>query len=225
MELALTHRSFIAENPGSESNERLEFLGDSVVGLAVTGYSYGAYTDLPEGELAKLRASVVNTTSLSLVARDMNLGALLRLGKGEDSSGGREKESILADVFEAVMGAVFVDGGWEIARRTALDLLEPSILASARRPGGEDFKTRLQELTSTLNLSAPTYKLLASGPDHDRRFSAIALVDADEYGSGRGTSKKRAEQAAAEAAWGVLSVRRPLSPATSASEVPKDHHG
>lgn len=226
MELALTHRSFIAENPGHDSNERLEFLGDSVVGLAVTSYSYDNYGDLPEGELAKLRASVVNTSSLASVAESMNLGAMLRLGKGEDSSGGREKESILADVFEAIIGAVFVDGGWEPARDSALFLLEETILESSRRPGGEDFKTRLQELTSVLNLPAPTYRLAATGPDHDRRFSAVAFVEGENFGEGRGTSKKRAEQAAAEAAWQVLSARgAQRTPATNAFEVTEDSNG
>ncbi len=205
--MALTHRSYIAENPGSESNERLEFLGDSVVGLAVTDSTYSTYATLPEGELAKLRASVVNTTSLANVARDMGLGALLRLGKGEATSGGREKESILADCFEAVIGAVFVDGGWQAARSAALALLSDQILESSVRPGGEDFKTRLQELTSNLSLPGPTYRLTASGPDHDRRFLATAYVGNDECGEGRGTSKKRAEQSAAEAAWNLLSSR------------------
>ncbi len=208
VELAVTHRSYIAEHPGSESNERLEFLGDSVVGLAVTDHTYEAYPDLPEGELAKLRASVVNTTSLANIARGIGLGELLRLGKGEASSGGREKESILADCFEAVIGAVFVDGEWDAARTCALALLGPTILESSVRPGGEDFKTRLQELTSQLDLPGPTYRLVASGPDHDRRFEAVALVAKEECGTGAGTSKKRAEQAAAEAAWNLLSERR-----------------
>ena len=203
----MTHRSFIAENPGNESNERLEFLGDSVVGLAVTDYTYEAYSDLPEGELAKLRASVVNTSSLASVARSIHLGPMLRLGKGEDSSGGRTKESILADAFEAVVGAVFVDGGWQAAKPVSLNLLHDAILASARRPGGEDFKTRLQELASYLDLPGPTYRLTASGPDHDRRFAAIAFIGNEPCGEGAGTSKKRAEQAAAEAAWTLLSER------------------
>ncbi|MFW2381555.1 MAG: ribonuclease III [Acidimicrobiales bacterium] len=207
VELAMTHRSYIAENPGSESNERLEFLGDSVVGLAVTDYTYNTYSDLPEGELAKLRASVVNTSNLASVAQSMNLGSLLRLGKGEASSGGRQKESILADCFEAVIGALFVDGGWESARAAALHLLGDSILHSAARPGGEDFKTRLQELASNLDLASPTYRLSASGPDHDRRFAAVAFVGTEKCGEGQGTSKKRAEQAAAEAAWNLLSER------------------
>lgn len=220
----MTHRSYIAENPGCDSNERLEFLGDSVVGLAVTDYTYNTYSDLPEGELAKLRASVVNTSNLAAVAQRMNLGSLLRLGKGEASSGGREKESILADCFEAIIGAVFVDGGWEAARAAALHLLGDSILHSAVRPGGEDFKTRLQELVSNLELPAPTYRLSASGPDHNRRFSALAFVGSDQCGQGEGTSKKRAEQAAAEAAWHLLSERelgqptRP--PAAVANEEP-----
>lgn len=208
----MTHRSYIAENPGSDSNERLEFLGDAIVGLAVTDYIYNTYSDLPEGELAKLRASVVNTSSLASVAHEMDLGSMLRLGKGEATSGGRQKESILADCFEAVMGAVFVDGGWEAARLAALHLLGDCILESAVRPGGEDFKTRLQELTSNLGLLGPTYRLSASGPDHDRRFVALAYVGTELAGQGRGTSKKRAEQAAAQAAWNLLSERELVHP-------------
>ncbi len=208
MDLALTHRSYVAEHDVEESNERLEFLGDAVVGLAVTDYSYEFYDDLPEGELAKLRASVVNTLSLAAVGRSIGLGSLLRLGKGEDSSGGRHKESILADAFEAVIGAVFVDGGWEPARSAAISLLSETIRSSAVRPGGEDFKTRLQELTSALQLPAPGYQLSATGPDHDRRFFAYAYVGDDRCGEGAGTSKKRAEQRAAEAAWDLLTQRQ-----------------
>lgn len=227
MELAVTHRSFIAEHPGTESNERLEFLGDAVVGLSVTDYSYDAYDDLPEGELAKLRASVVNTANLASVAADIGLGDLLHLGKGEDSSGGRQKESILADAFEALIGAVFIDGGWDSARAVTLRLLRQSIAASARRPGGEDYKTRLQELASVMHLPGPTYRLSATGPDHDRLFTAVALVGGQPFGQGTGTSKKRAEQQAAEAAWHALASHR-MSGALAdfaAADTEEVHHG
>ncbi len=222
----MTHRSYIAEHPGNDSNERLEFLGDSVVGLAVTDYTYNTYSDLPEGELAKLRASVVNTSNLASVAHEMNLGSMLRLGKGEATSGGRLKGSILADCFEAVIGAVFIDGGWEAARSAALHLLCHSIHQSAVRPGGEDFKTRLQELASNLDLPGPVYRLSASGPDHDRRFVALAYLGSEMAGEGWGTSKKRAEQAAAQAAWNLLSERELVHPTRpQAAEANEESNG
>ncbi len=205
LELSLTHRSFCAENANTESNERLEFLGDAVLGLAVTDHIYTKYPKLAEGELAKLRASVVNTAALAERALELGLGDILRLGKGEDSSGGRQKESILADGFEAVIGAVHQDAGWEVSRAVVLDLLIEEISAGSERPGGQDYKTRLQELTAELGLGPPSYEISASGPDHDREFSAVAVVDGKGFGGGLGTSKKRAEQGAAATAWHALS--------------------
>jgi ribonuclease III len=202
--LALTHRSFCAENDDEEPNERLEFLGDAVLGLAVTEYIHRVYPDLPEGQLAKLRASVVNTTTLAEVGEELGLGRNLRLGRGEEMSGGREKESILADGLEAVIGAVFIDAGWEAAREFVLTLLVDVITTGAERPGQSDFKTQLQELSSELELGTPTYRIAGSGPDHDRRFTAVAVVGGIAHGEGGGTSKKRAEQAAARAAWLAL---------------------
>ncbi|MEZ5340223.1 MAG: ribonuclease III [Acidimicrobiales bacterium] len=227
---ALTHRSFCAENENAESNERLEFLGDAVVGLAVTDNIFAAYPDLAEGQLAKLRASVVNTAALAQVAQRLDLGALLRLGKGEDQSGGREKESILADVFEAVIGAVFVDGSWDLAADVVLSLLQPDILVGALRPGRQDYKTRLQELTALLSLPSPTYDVVGSGPDHDRRFEAEVSIGDICRGRGIGTSKKRAEQAAAEAACAYLADREhgadePTSAATAVDAEQEDTHG
>ncbi|MFT7600854.1 MAG: ribonuclease-3 [Acidimicrobiales bacterium] len=202
--MALTHRSFCAENDDEEPNERLEFLGDAVLGLAVTEYIHRVYPDLPEGQLAKLRASVVNTTTLAEVGEELGLGRNLRLGRGEEMSGGREKESILADGLEAVIGAVFIDAGWEAAREFVLTLLVDVITTGAERPGQSDFKTQLQELSSELELGTPTYRIAGSGPDHDRRFTAVAVVGGIAHGEGGGTSKKRAEQAAARAAWLAL---------------------
>ena len=205
LELSLTHRSYCAENANTESNERLEFLGDAVLGLAVTDHIYVNYPDLAEGELAKLRASVVNTAALADRAIELGLGGILRLGKGEDSSGGREKESILADGFEAVIGAIHQDAGWETSRAVVLDLLMDEISAGSERPGGQDYKTRLQELTAELGLGPPSYEITATGPDHDRQFNAVAVVDGQGFGGGEGTSKKRAEQGAAATAWHALS--------------------
>ena len=187
----------------------MEFLGDAVLGLAVTGYIYDTYTDLPEGPLAKLRASVVNTGALAAVAADLGLGVGLRLGKGEDQSGGRHKESILADAFEAVLGAVYLDAGWETARDLVVSLLGDEIVASAGRPGGGDYKTRLQELVARLDLGPPTYDIAGTGPDHDKRFLATVVVDGTVRGVGSGTSKKRAEQVAARAAWQSLTTATP----------------
>ncbi len=170
----------------------------------MTAYIHDVYPELPEGQLAKLRASVVNTTTLAEVARDMSLGERLRLGKGEEMSGGRDKESILADAFEAVIGAVFVDADWDRSSEVVLRLLGPSILHGAARPGRLDYKTRLQELTAELELGSPVYRISGSGPDHDKRFAATAFVQGEPMGEGIGTSKKRAEQDAAKAAWDAL---------------------
>lgn len=204
LRLASTHRSYCAEHPRVESNERLEFLGDAVLGLVVTDHIHATYPKLSEGHLAKLRASVVNTATLAEVGARLNLGSILLLGKGEDQSGGREKESILADSLEAVIGAVYLDSGWEETQRVILGLLVEEISAGAERPGRQDYKTRLQELTAQLGLGSPTYLIEGSGPDHDRRFSAISVVEGEPKGEGSGTSKKRAEQAAARSAWTTL---------------------
>lgn len=202
--LALTHRSYCAENPSTASNERLEFLGDSVLGLVVTDHIYDSYSGLPEGQLAKLRASVVNTVTLAELAGQLGLGQLLRLGKGEDQSGGREKESILADALEALFGAVYVDGGWGAARDVILELTIEAIVDAAEQPGRKDYKTQLQELTARLALGTPVYQISGSGPDHDKRFTAVTIVDGVARGHGDGTSKKRAEQVAARSAYAAV---------------------
>lgn len=221
--MALTHRSFCAENEGSESNERLEFLGDAVLGLAVTDYIHRTYPNLPEGQLAKLRASVVNTSALAAISRDLGLGTGLRLGKGEEMSGGCEKESILADGLEALIGAVFVDAGWPQACQFTLDLVLDIIHDGAARPGQGDFKTQLQELSAELDLGTPTYRIAGSGPDHDKRFTAIAVVAGQPYGQGDGTSKKRAEQDAARTAWLALTESANSNPTPDNRKA--DRHG
>jgi ribonuclease-3 len=206
LQLALTHRSHCAETDAAEPNERLEFLGDAVLGLAVTEHIFRVYGELAEGELAKLRASVVNTATLADVARRIGVGSQLLLGRGEDQSGGRDKESILADALEAIFGAVFVDAGWQRSSEVVLDLLTDDIRLGAERPGRQDYKTRLQELAAELSLSPPSYELSSSGPDHDRLFDATVSIAGVDRGAGRGTSKKRAEQAAAAAAWRALAT-------------------
>jgi ribonuclease-3 len=174
------------------------------------------YDNLAEGELAKLRASVVNTATLADVARRIDVGPQLLLGRGEDQSGGRDKESILADALEAIFGAVFVDAGWERSSEVVLDLLLENITLGAERPGRQDYKTRLQELAAEQSLSPPSYDITSSGPDHDRIFDASVSIDGIVRGSGRGTSKKRAEQAAAEAAWRHLNTSTEAQASTGA---------
>ena len=201
---ALAHRSWCAEVRGEGSNERLEFLGDAVLGLVVTDHIYQTYPDLPEGELAKVRASVVNSAVLAEVALELELGSALLLGKGEDASGGREKPSILADALEAVIGAVYLDGGWAAAQELVLRLLGPRVSEAALGPGGRDFKTRLQELATRSFDQLPRYEVANEGPDHAKRFFAVVYVGGQEMGRGEGRSKKQAEQVAARAAWEEL---------------------
>jgi ribonuclease-3 len=201
LDRALTHRSYCAEHGVEESNERLEFLGDSVLGLVVTRFAYEEYPQLPEGELAKLRAAVVSADALSEVAQELDLGAALRLGKGEAASGGRSKPSILADAMEAVIAAVYLDGGLVPATRLVLALLEGRIREQAAGPGGQDYKTRLQELAARWCDGLPRYQVRHEGPDHSKRFFAAVHLRSEEYGTGEGRSKKAAEQAAARVAW------------------------
>jgi len=201
---ALAHRSWCAETPGESSNERLEFLGDAVLGLIVTDYIYRSYPALPEGQLAQVRAAVVNAGALAEVAEEMQIGAALRLGKGEDASGGREKPSILSDAMEAVIGAVYLDGGWKAAEELVMGLLGERVTEAAAGPGGHDFKTRLQELAAQRLDDLPRYEVVGEGPDHAKLFSALVYLSGELYGSGHGRSKKQAEQMAARVAWQAL---------------------
>ena len=201
LERALTHRSYAYENGGLPTNERLEFLGDSVLGLVVTDTLYRNHPDLPEGQLAKLRAAVVNMRALADVARSLGLGRFLRLGRGEEGTGGRDKSSILADTLEALIGAVYVNRGLDEAFRVVHLLFDPLITRSASLGAGLDWKTSLQELTASESLGVPEYHVEESGPDHAKSFTAIVRVGGEGYGSGSGRSKKEAEQQAAEAAW------------------------
>jgi ribonuclease-3 len=202
---ALCHRSWCAEHEGQQSNERLEFLGDAVLGLAVTDHTFRTYAGLPEGSMAKVRAAVVSSVSLAELAAELGLGEHLLLGRGEEATGGRNKPSILADAMEAVIGAVYVDGGWEPARGMVVDLLAERIASAVEGPGVRDFKTRLQELAARRFDTAPRYLIEEAGPDHDKWFRATVLVDGVVAGQGEGRSKKLAQQAAAETAWHHLS--------------------
>jgi ribonuclease-3 len=209
LQLALTHRSYAYEHGGLPTNERLEFLGDSVLGLVVTDELYRSHPDLPEGQLAKLRASVVNMTSLARVSRALGEGGIgphLLLGRGEQSTGGREKDSILADALEALLGAVHLGRGLDTASAIVHRLFDPLLAESATRGAGLDWKTSLQELGAALGLGAPVYDVADEGPDHAKTFTADVLLAGQVHGSGRGRTKKAAEQEAAEAAWRALSA-------------------
>jgi len=209
LELALTHRSYAYENGGLPTNERLEFLGDSVLGLVVTDELYRSHPDLPEGQLAKLRASVVNMTSLARVSRSLGEGGIgphLLLGRGETTTGGREKDSILADALEALIGAVHLGLGLEAASVIVHRLFDPLLAESATRGAGLDWKTSLQELGAAQGLGAPVYAVEDDGPDHAKTFNAAVLLAGVVRGSGTGRTKKAAEQVAAEAAWRSLTA-------------------
>ncbi|MDT8915591.1 ribonuclease III [Amycolatopsis sp. PS_44_ISF1] len=209
LRLSLTHRSYAYENGGLPPNERLEFLGDAVLGLVVTDHLYTTHPDLPEGQLAKLRASVVNMHALAGVSRALGeggLGAHLLLGKGEELTGGRDKASILADGLEAVIGAVYLAHGIEIARKLVHHLFDGLLAEAPLRGAGLDWKTSLQELTASAGRGVPEYRVEDTGPDHRKEFTATVFIGGRPLGHGSGTTKKEAEQKAAETAWQALSA-------------------
>ena len=200
--LSLTHRSFAFEQGLEATNERLEFLGDSVLGLVVTDMAYAVFPDMPEGQLAKLRAAIVNMQALAEVARSLGLGDAVQLGRGEELSGGRDKASILADALEAVFGAVYLDRGLDVVRGLIDRLFRPRMEAYIRGEGERDHKTILQELASQELRAMPEYRLEERGPDHEKEFTATVLVAGEPLGTGVGRSKKEAEQRAARQAYG-----------------------
>jgi len=208
LDQAMAHRSWCAERPERTSNERLEFLGDAVLGLVVAEYTFRNYPELSDGVMSKVRASVVNTRVLAEVGLALGIAEHLRLGRGEDLSGGRAKESILADATEAVFGAVYLDGGLAHAERVILALLRGRIALAVGEPGESDHKSRLQELTVHLGRGVPQYDLEGFGPDHARRYLATVYVAGQRLGTGEGRSKKDAEQMAAQVACGSLEVER-----------------
>src|SRR3954447_19536907 len=235
LERALTHRSYAYENGGLPTNERLEFLGDSVLGVVITTALFHNHPDLPEGQLAKLRASVVNMRALADVARGLGptgLGPYLLLGKGEEATGGRDKNSILADTLEALLGAIYLQHGLEVATTTIHRLFDPLMADAAGRGAALDWKTSLQELTAGLGLGVPEHRIDEAGPDHAKTFTAWAVVAGERYGGSEGRSKKEAEQRAAEAAWCDLSARAgqvgvapassPVEPVGAAAIAPVD---
>ena len=207
LQRALTHRSFAYEKGGLPTNERLEFLGDAVLGLVVTDHLYSVHPDLPEGQLAKLRAAVVNMNALADIARGLGLGDWLLVGRGEETTGGRDKASILADGLEALIGAVYLDRGLGEAAALIHRFFDELMAESASRGASLDWKTSLQELTATQLLGVPEYVVTEVGPDHAKQFTATAKIAGSDWGSGEGRSKKEAEQKAAEAAWTALQHR------------------
>jgi ribonuclease III len=208
LELALTHRSWAYEHGGAATNERLEFLGDSILGQAVTVMLYESYPDLPEGDLAKRRASLVSSAALAEVARSIGLGEHLKLGKGEELTGGREKSSILADTVEALIGATYLDRGADEATALVLRLVSGLMADPDRFGTAMDPKTALQELAAALGIAAPVYAITDNGPDHSKVFTATVMIAAEAIATGEGTSKKHAEMAAALEACTVLQARR-----------------
>lgn len=211
---SLTHRSWCAEHAGFASNERLEFLGDSVLGMVVTDEIYHRHPDAGEGQLSRIRASVVCAPALAEMAVELGLGAVLLLGKGEAASGGRERPSILADAMEAVIGAVYLDGGPDAAADLVRRLVTPR-LADA---GSPDHKSRLHELVAQQHDHHLRYDIAEDGPEHDKTFRAVVLLDEEPLGIGHGRSKKQAEQAAAQEAWLALGRRRGDVPAREESD-------
>lgn len=201
---ALTHRSYAYEVDGATHNERLEFLGDSVLGIAVTERLFRQYADRAEGDLAKMRANTVSMYALARVARGLGLGSALRLGKGEEMSNGRDKNSILADAMEAVFGAIHLEHGIEVSRRVILSLFEDTINAAGHLGAGLDWKTSLQEIAAAKKLGVPRYFITSTGPDHNKRFFATSIINDRAWGRGEGHNKKEAEQMAAQSSWAAI---------------------
>ncbi len=198
LERALTHRSYAYEHGGLPTNERLEFLGDSVLGLVVTDALFRRRPEMPEGQLAKLRAAVVNARALAGVGRALGVGPHLRLGRGELATGGQDKDSILADTVEALIGAVYIDHGLAVASALVHRLFDPLIAEATELGAGLDWKTSLQELSATRGLGVPEYVVTESGPDHAKTFRAQVRLGGADHGEGTGSSKKQAEQQAAQ---------------------------
>ena len=201
LRLALTHRSYSYENGGIPTNERVEFLGDSIHGFSVAEYLYKKYPDLPEGDLAKRRAAIVSTRALAIIARDLGVGEHIFLGRGEAQSNGANKASILADTMEALIGATYLDQGMDAARALVLRFVTP-LLEDVRLLGAAtDWKTVIQEEVAAKKLGDMRYQVSGSGPDHARTYEATLVISDEPYGSGHGPSKKEAEQEAARNSW------------------------
>lgn len=214
--LALTHRSFAYEAGGLPTNERLEFLGDSILGIVITEYLYRTFPDSTEGDLARIRAGTVSQTVLAQVARTIGLGPMVLLGKGEKASGGADKDSILCDTVEAIFGAIYLGHGLEKSREVILSLMVAHVKNAAFQGAGLDWKTSVQELAAAIGLPHPAYVAESTGPDHNRTFSAALMLGDAKWGQGSGRNKKIAEQQAAEAAYhSLLGTYPDFAPAQS----------
>jgi ribonuclease-3 len=207
LELAFTHGSYSREFGGVPTNERLEHLGDSVLELIITGELYKKFPEVDESRLSKMRAGLVNNPALVPIAKELELGQYLRIGRGEEITGGRSKNSILANAFEALVGAIYLEKGYAVTEEIILKWFRPTIESSGALDLGMDAKTALQELVATLNLNPPEYELTEFGPDHDKSFTAIVVISNEKFEVGEGKSKREAEQAAAKFAYDKLSAR------------------
>ncbi|HUW88134.1 MAG TPA: ribonuclease III [Candidatus Paceibacterota bacterium] len=209
LELALTHRSHAYESGSNETNERLEFLGDSVLGLIATEELFRRFPDLDESRLSPLRSGVVNMRALADIARTLNLGSHIRLGKGEENTGGNDKNSLLSDALEAIIGAIYIECGFQKTAQVVLGLIEKTLVNAVDKGAGLDGKTALQELVALAGKGAPEYLVTETGPDHDKSFTAFAMVAGEAIAQGEGKSKREAEQIAARVAYELLSVPTP----------------
>ncbi|MEI6119790.1 MAG: ribonuclease III [Actinomycetes bacterium] len=207
LQLAFTHRSFAYESGGIPTNERLEFLGDSVLGLLITQELYMRFPDFDESKLSPIRSGVVNTRALANIARELEISPFLRIGKGEEATGGRDKNSILADALEALVGVIYIQHGFEITSEVVLKWFGPIIDEASKAGATLDGKTALQEIASARGLSSPEYEINESGPDHDKSFTAAAIISGEKFGIGHGKSKREAEQVAAKLAYEEINSR------------------
>lgn len=204
---ALTHKSYLRKSEFLGNNERLEFLGDSVLGFSVAEYLYKNYRELPEGDLTKVRANVVCEECLYKVAKKIGLGKEIHLGKGEEQSDGRNRPSILSDALEAVFAAIFLDGGIDSAKKVIINLLKDEIESAVKRRNIKDYKTVLQEYVQKDNAFAPTYEIIKEeGPDHDKVFTSQVLLNGKVMAQGVGKTKKDAEKEAAKNALTKLGI-------------------
>ncbi|HEX7405164.1 MAG TPA: ribonuclease III [Candidatus Nanopelagicaceae bacterium] len=206
LELALTHRSHAYESGAQDTNERLEFLGDSVLGLIVTEELYRRYPDLDESRLSPLRSGIVNMRALADIARTLDLGEFIRLGKGEEVTGGRDKNSLLADALEALIGAIYLETGYMKTSEVVRVLIDATLQSAMAKGAGLDGKTALQELLAAQGKGVPEYLVTETGPDHDKSFTAVAMVGGVAAAQGEGKSKREAEQLAARSAYESLSL-------------------
>ncbi|OGC37450.1 ribonuclease III, partial [candidate division WS6 bacterium RIFOXYC1_FULL_33_9] len=197
--LALTHRSYLNEHKDAvENNERLEFLGDAVLELIISNYLFKQYPDRPEGDLTSFRSALVRTDSLAQTARNLGVGKYLRLSKGEEDTGGREKDYLLANTFEAILGAIYLDQGYDISEKFVYKNLVPKLEEIVANRLDIDSKTKIQEVSQSVYKTTPIYEVIEEkGPDHDKIFTVVVKINGKVIGKGVGGSKQKAEEQAA----------------------------